>query len=313
LSKDFDVQIEALKSTFTYDDEQQRQKLETISCQLINEHNEEIQRLNIEHNKLLDELNCRLRSAGNIDEHLFTSVNRLCCFIVENEMTRFVSIENDFQQLKNEHEILHAKDNELVQTCSTLNDNNRQLLTTIERITNEKTQLQVQYDEIEQRMIRDSQQWQIVREQQQNELHARSTITDERRTEFEQTIESLQIRINNYENAVSQYEEYRLKLEGNLERITQQRDMAKGDLRLTRDLLVNKENECQQMKLRFEQHERTFETTKGQWETMLKQRADEYERDLEQLKQTTTNEIRVSPTNTLTVVVSYEIRSFLYV
>jgi DNA repair ATPase RecN len=91
-------------------------------------------------------------------------------------------------------------------------------------------------------------------EQQKQELNCLSKQIDEK-----QNLENLQTRIHNYENAVSQYEEYRLKLENNLQKITQQRDTYKMDLRLTKEMLTNKENEFNQIKLHFEEIEKNLE------------------------------------------------------
>jgi chromosome segregation ATPase len=131
-------------------------------------------------------------------------------------------VEKEFEQLKHDYSDLNIKQKELINNCKTLEDENQNLLQTIEQLDQEKLQLKQTYEKSEENFS--NQITQLI-EQQSDKQH----------------LESLQTRITNYENAVSQYEEYRLKLENNLQKITQQRDTHKMDLRLTKEMLTNKE------------------------------------------------------------------------
>ncbi len=131
-------------------------------------------------------------------------------------------MEKEFEQLKHDYSDLNIKQKELLNNCKTLEDENQNLLQTIEQLDQEKLQLKQTYEKSEENFS--NQITQLI-EQQSDKQH----------------LESLQTRITNYENAVSQYEEYRLKLENNLQKITQQRDTHKMDLRLTKEMLTNKE------------------------------------------------------------------------
>ncbi len=131
-------------------------------------------------------------------------------------------MEKEFEQLKHDYSDLNIKQKELINNCKTLEDENQNLLQTIEQLDQEKLQLKQTYEKSEENFS--NQITQLI-EQQSDKQH----------------LESLQTRITNYENAVSQYEEYRLKLENNLQKITQQRDTHKMDLRLTKEMLTNKE------------------------------------------------------------------------
>jgi chromosome segregation ATPase len=131
-------------------------------------------------------------------------------------------VEKEFEQLKHDYSDLNIKQKELLNNCKTLEDENQNLLQTIEQLDQEKLQLKQTYEKSEENFS--NQITQLI-EQQSDKQH----------------LESLQTRITNYENAVSQYEEYRLKLENNLQKITQQRDTHKMDLRLTKEMLTNKE------------------------------------------------------------------------
>ena len=77
-------------------------------------------------------------------------------------------------------------------------------------------------------------------------------------TRVENENESLLERMKNYENVIKQYEEYRIKLENNLQKITQQRDTNKMDLRLVKEKLTTKENENHQFEKHFQNHQEQF-------------------------------------------------------
>jgi len=141
-------------------------------------------------------------------------------FNLDDAKSRLIYVEKEFEQLKHDYSDLNLKQKELVHNSKTLEDENQNLLHTIEQLDQEKVQL--------------------------NQL-----IDEYKRNDEKINVEGLQTRINNYENAVSQYEEYRLKLETNLQKISQQRDTHKMDLRLTKEMLTNKENDHHQLQKQF--------------------------------------------------------------
>lgn len=67
------------------------------------------------------------------------------------------------------------------------------------------------------------------------------------------------------ENVIKQYDEYRIKLENNLQKITQQRDANKMELRLVKEMLTNKENDYNQLKMHFDQYEKHFQNHQEQF------------------------------------------------
>ncbi len=140
-------------------------------------------------------------------------------------------MEKEFEQLKHDYSDLNMKQKELINNCKTLEDENQNLLQTIEQLDHEKHQLRETLEKSEAKFT--------------NEITQLNEII--KQSDEKQNLEGLQTRINNYENAVSQYEEYRLKLENNLQKITQQRDTHKMDLRLSKEMLTNKETEFHQI------------------------------------------------------------------
>ncbi|CAF3183517.1 unnamed protein product, partial [Rotaria sp. Silwood2] len=64
---------------------------------------------------------------------------------------------------------------------------------------------------------------------------------------------------------LSQYEEFRLKLENNLQKITQQRDKNKTDLKLAQDMLKTKEDEFNQLKSNLDECEKNLQDNKQQF------------------------------------------------
>jgi epidermal growth factor receptor substrate 15 len=191
-------------------------------------------------------------------------------FHLDDAKNRLTYVEKEFEQLKHDYSDLNTKQKELLNSCKTLEDENRNLLQTIEQLDQEKLQLKEDFEKSEQKSVNEITQLNELIEQQRNELNISSKQTDEK-----QNLEALQIRIHNYENAVSQYEEYRLKLENNLQKITQQRDTYKMDLRLAKEMLTNKENEFNQtlQAKEAEYHERflSIETEKTQLEQRLQE------------------------------------------
>ena len=180
----------------------------------------------------------------------------------DDAKSRLVYIEKEFEQLKHDYYDLNLKQKELLKTCAALENENQSLTQTID----EKVQLNAKLrDDIAQQ------------------------------TDCQQTIESLQVRIDNYENAVSQYEEYRLKLENNLQKITQQRDTNKMDLRLTREMLTNKENDFNQLKMHMDQCEKTLKDRSMQYEGTIRELQDQLQHDIQEVKQSKLNDIQVRP------------------
>ncbi|CAF4992715.1 unnamed protein product, partial [Rotaria socialis] len=138
--------------------------------------------------------------------------------------SRLVYVEKEFEQLKHDYSDLNLKQKELLVNCKTLEDENQNFLQTIEKLDREKNQLQETYEKTEEQLSNEIVLLNELIEKQKDELNHSTRQTDDVQIDLKQTVEALQTRINNYENAVSQYEEYRLKLESNLQKITQQRD-----------------------------------------------------------------------------------------
>ena len=200
-------------------------------------------------------------------------------------------MEKEFEQLKHDYSDLHSKQKELLNSCKALEDENQNQLQTIEQLEQEKRQLKETLGHTEQKLSNE------IREL--NERHHSLQQTDPQQSDLKQNLDDLQTRIRNYENAVSQYEEYRLKLETNLAKITQQRDTNKMDLRLTREMLTTKEGEFNQMKSRFEETEKNLHGCRerlSQNDTMvneLKKQVEQYERQVLEVNQTKLKDLKV--------------------
>jgi chromosome segregation ATPase len=218
---------------------------------------------------------------------------------LDDAKNRLIYIEKEFEQLKHDYYDLNIKQKELLNTCRTLENENQNLLQTIEQIDREKAQLKETHKRAEEKFSNEIKQLNEFHEKQQQELLYSTRQTDSNETDLKQNLESLQTRINNYENAVSQYEEYRLKLENNLDKITQQRDTNKMDLRLTKEMLTNKENDFNQLKFRLEETEKNFHSNKErliQNETSindLQKQIKQYEQQIFELNQTKLKDVQV--------------------
>ncbi|CAF1662881.1 unnamed protein product [Rotaria magnacalcarata] len=246
------------------------------------EFNQDIERMKINHEKMINELNIELdRLKVNDDAH-----------------SRLVYVEKEFEQLKHDYSDLNLKQKELLANCKTLEDENQNLLQTIEKLDQEKNQLKEAYEKTEEQLSNEIVLLNELIEKQKDELNHSTRQTDDVQIDLKQNVEALQTRINNYENAVSQYEEYRLKLENNLQKITQQRDTNKMDLRLTREMLTNKENEFNQLKIQFDALEKSFQLFKERSSqneptiNSLQKQIQQYEQQVLELNQTRSKDIQ---------------------
>jgi chromosome segregation ATPase len=193
-----------------------------------------------------------------------------------------VLIEKEYDQLKHDYYNLTIKQKESVHTYSTLENENRNLLNSIEQIEHEKFQLKQIFENEKEKLLHEIKQ---LHEHQKREVISAHKQTDYDQMHLKQHIESLELRINNYENAISQYEEYRIKLEANLQKLTQQRDTNKVDLRLTQELLTNKDEEYNQLRLRVDEYEKHIQMNKERfvsYETTI----NDLQRQVQELNQT---------------------------
>jgi chromosome segregation ATPase len=146
----------------------------------------------------------------------------------------------------------------------------------------EKFQLKQIFENEKEKLLHEIKQ---LHEHQKREVISAHKQTDYDQMHLKQHIESLELRINNYENAISQYEEYRIKLEANLQKLTQQRDTNKVDLRLTQELLTNKDEEYNQLRLRVDEYEKHIQMNKERfvsYETTI----NDLQRQVQELNQT---------------------------
>jgi len=168
-------------------------------------------------------------------------------YCLDDAKNRLAYTEKEFEQLKQDYYNLNLKQKELLTTCSTLENQNQNLLSSIEQIEQEKVQLKQNFDNEKEKLLN---------QLQKQELLSKHNTTDHNQINLKEDIESLKSRIDDYENAITQYEEFRAKLETNLQKLTQQRDTYKTELKSTREMLINKENEYNQLKIRFDEYEK---------------------------------------------------------
>ena len=222
---------------------------------------------------------------------------------LDDTKNRLAYTENEFEQLKHDYYNSNLKQKELLNTCASLENQNRNLLHSIEQIEQEKLQLKQTFRNEEEKLLKEIKQINELHAHQKQELlsmneHQKQELlsihkqVDHNGRNFKQDIESLQLRINSYETDITHCEEYRVKLENNLQKITQQRDTNKVDLRLTQEMLSNKEDEYNQLKLRFDEYEKHLQTNKErftQYETTindLQRHIKQYEFQSQEFNQT---------------------------
>ncbi|CAF0961993.1 unnamed protein product, partial [Didymodactylos carnosus] len=201
-------------------------------------------------------------------------------------------VEKEFEQLKTDYYDLNLKQKELLNNLNTLENENQNLIKTTHLIEQEKLDIKETWKNDEMKIFDEMKQLHeqidnlkkdLINKQNYIDNFRQQHVINEEHQELKQEFESLQIRISNYENAVSQYEEYRLKLENNLQKITQQRDTYKMDLRLMKDILQNKEQELTQIKLKLDGYERKINNQKENDNLQLenKEKYEQLEKRLE--------------------------------
>ncbi|UJR09139.1 hypothetical protein I4U23_013386 [Adineta vaga] len=264
LERDYNEKLSHHQNNFEQDQQvikgEYYQNLEEQSKDL----KQENERMKIHHEKMINELNIEL-------DRLRTN---------DDAKNRLTYVEKEFEQLKHDYSDLHSKQKELLNTCKGLEDENQNLIQTIEQLDQEKVQLKENYEKMKEKCsneIRDL-----------KELNHSLKQTDQNQNELQQNLEDLRTRIRNYENAVSQYEEYRLKLETNLQKITLQRDTNKMDLRLAKEMLTSKENELNQLKIHLDETEKNLQSYKeclGQNDAQVKKQIEQYEQQIIEINQ----------------------------
>ncbi|CAF3549990.1 unnamed protein product [Adineta steineri] len=167
----------------------------------------------------------------------------------DNEKQRFL---NEIKQL---NELIGQKKQELSSLHENTDHNHMNL-------KQENLQLKDKIDNEKEKFLNEIKQLNELTEQQKQELSSLHTNNDDNHMNLKQDIESLQLRINNYENDITQYEILRVKLENNLQKLTKQRDTYKMDLKLTREILTNTENEYSQLKIHFDECEKQLQNTR---------------------------------------------------
>ena len=195
---------------------------------------------------------------------------------LDDAKNRLIYVEKEFEQLKQDYTDLNRKEKESIKNCRSLEEENQNLLQTIEQLDQEKQQHR-----------------QTIEQLQDEKRHLNESQTKLANELAQTNLDALQTRINNYENAVSQYEEYRLKLETNLQKITQQRDTLKMDLRLAKEMLSKKETEHHQLEQRLEEVNRALSLADSHLQeeiekiknTLEQEYNRRYDRDQKQLQQ----------------------------
>ncbi|CAF4969536.1 unnamed protein product, partial [Rotaria sp. Silwood1] len=228
----------------------------------------------------------------NEEEKLLNEIKQL------NELNQNQNLLNAIEQIEKEKNQLKENftntEEKLLNEIKELNElnQNQNLLNAIEQIEKEKNQLKENFTNEEEKFLNEIKELNELNQHQQEELLSIQKQTSHNQNNLKQDIQSLQLRINHYENTITQYEEFRLKFEDNLQKITQQRDRNKIDLKLTQEILKTKEDEYNQLKLNFDQYEKHLQDNQKQftqYETTindLQQQIKQYEIQIQELNQT---------------------------
>lgn len=159
--------------------------------------------------------------------------------------------------MKNDYYDLNVKQKELLKSFANLENHNQDLLSTIETVEHGKSRMKQTYESEIEKLLDDIKELTELNDHQQDELLSIHKQDDVTHTNLKQTIEALEARLTEYDRSFAQFEEYRKKLEENLDKIIQQRDKLKTDLKATQEILETKEDKYNQLKLQSDSYEKS--------------------------------------------------------
>ncbi|CAF0850375.1 unnamed protein product [Adineta ricciae] len=149
------------------------------------------------------------------------------------------------EQLKQDYHNLNIKQNELSATCSSLENELEGQYKLVVRLREENDQLRRTFDQEKEKIVKEIQQ-------------------DKSKHVYNEDIKQLLTRMEEYENEITKYEGYRVQVQNNLEKLSQQRDAYKTDLKLTKELLTTKEEEFNHLKAQLDECEKHLHNSQEQ-------------------------------------------------
>ncbi|CAF1243822.1 unnamed protein product [Adineta ricciae] len=239
---------------------------------------EEIERMKINHEKQITDLN--------------NEVDRLKTY--EDAANRLSYTEKEFEQLKQDYYNLNIKQKELLETCASLEnetenqqkligqlrEENDQLRQTVEQLKQDYHNLNIKQKELlatcsnlENEL--EDQHKLVVRLREENGQLRRTFDQEKEKLVKEmqpdkfkhvqnEDMKQLQARMEEYENEITKYEGYRVQVQNNLEKLSQQRDAYKTDLKLTKELLTTKEEQFNHLKAQLDECEKHLHNSQEQ-------------------------------------------------
>ena len=175
--------------------------------------------------------------------------------VLDQTKTRLAYLEKEFEDLKYDYSNLNLKYKDAFNKCSDLEKENETLAKAIDQAQQEKLRQKQTFDKQEEKRRHEITQLQELNDHQKQELLSIHRQTDVKQVDFRQQVQALETRLRDYDHTISQYDEYRKKLEANLQKLVKQRDTHKSNLRETRETLTKRDEECQQLKQRLEEYE----------------------------------------------------------
>lgn len=158
-------------------------------------------------------------------------------------------MEKEFEDLKYDYSNLNLKSQEALNRCADLEKQKETLAKTLDQVQQEKLRLKQTFDNQDEKHRQEIKQIHEFNEHQKQEYFAAH-----RQIDSKQIVESLKKRLKDYDQTISQYDDYRNKLEVNLQKLIQQRDRHKSDLKVTRQMLAEKDEECRQLAQRLNEN-----------------------------------------------------------
>ena len=178
------------------------------------------------------------------------------CSSLENEIENQQELvgqlkeENDqlrqtVEQLKQDYQNLNIKQKELLTTCSNLENELGDQHKLVVQLREENDQLRRTFAQEKEKLVKEIQ-------------------LDKSKHVHNEDMKQLQTRMEEYENEITKYEGYRVQVQNNLEKLSQQRDAYKTDLKLTKEMLTTKEEELNHLKAQLDEYEKHLRNSQEQ-------------------------------------------------
>ena len=154
-----------------------------------------------------------LKNRRGVKQYPNNGFNRL-----DDAKTRLEYVEKEFEQLKHDYYDLNIKNKELLGASTVLETENQRLHTALIGLQRESLHSKEQFESEQERLVQEIEQLNGLIEHQKQQLLSIPPPSESQSEQLKAELASLQTRIIEYENDITKYEGFRVKVESNLQK-----------------------------------------------------------------------------------------------